>query len=328
MMRDSESPRNHPGSIVDYYGTPAIKSTKGKHDPDLPIKHWWITAPVAEAVVVAEQLSTHHDRLFPPLLRQDRRRRLAATRCSTPSPPTSTRPAHRTGLQKIPPGKIRPHMFRRTMAMLTDQFPGSEIALGIQLKHIASRALANRSTQGYANADNSWAEHLESAIDAARFRRLEDLYQAHKTGEPIGYGPGAERMAQTFNDIQHTAQARGGDATVERALLRKARISIRFGVLNHCVMDENNPVGAACLENAVVPEGHKGPLHDRCRPDRCANSVIGPEHVPIWASERRTLLTLIDTPGLSTCRKEAPAARVERSRSHSRQDATPTRSTQ
>jgi hypothetical protein len=62
------------------------------------------------------------------------------------------------------------------MAMLTDQFPGSEIALGIQLKHIASRALANRSTQGYANADSSWAAHLESAIDAARFQRLEDLY--------------------------------------------------------------------------------------------------------------------------------------------------------
>jgi hypothetical protein len=194
---------------------------------------------------------------------------------------------------------------RRTMAMLTDQFPGSEIALGIQLKHIASRALANRSTQGYANADSSWAAHLESAIEAARFRRLEDLYQAHKTGAPIGYGPGAERMAHTFNDIQHRAQARGGDTTVERALLRKGRISIRFGVLNHCVMDENNPVGAACLENAVIPERHTGPLHDRCRPDRCANSVIGPEHLPIWASERRTLLTLIDTPGLSTCRKQA-----------------------
>jgi hypothetical protein len=191
------------------------------------------------------------------------------------------------------------------MAMLTDQFPGSEIALGIQLKHIASRALANRSTQGYANADGSWAAHLESAIEAARFRRLEDLYQTHKTGEPIGYGPGAEQMTQMFNDIQHTAQARGGHATVERVLLRKARISIRFGVLNHCVMDENNPAGAACLETAVVPEGHKGPLHDRCRPDRCANSVIGPEHVPIWACERRTLLTLIDTPGVSTCRKEA-----------------------
>lgn len=35
------------------------------------------------------------------------------------------------------------------MAMLTDHFPGSEIALGIQLKHVARRALANRSTLGY-----------------------------------------------------------------------------------------------------------------------------------------------------------------------------------
>jgi hypothetical protein len=255
-------------------------------------------------MVVAEQLSTRGDRLFPPLFRQDAVAPRSDQMLDAFTAHINANSA-RTGLQQIPRSRIRPHMFRRTMVMLTDQFPGSEIALGIQLKHIASRALANRSTQGYANVDTSWAAHLESAIDAARFRRLEDLYQAHKTGEPIGYGPGAARMAQTFNDIQHTAQARGGDATVERALLRNARISIHFGVLNHCVMDENNPVGALCLEQAVVPKGHKGPLHDRCRPDRCPNSVIGVEHVPIWASERRTLLTLIDTPGLSTCRKEA-----------------------
>ncbi|MBX9978193.1 hypothetical protein [Mycobacterium gordonae] len=304
MMRDSEIHEIAPGSIVDYYGTPAIKSTKRKHDPGLPIKHWWITAPVAEAVVVAEQLSTRPDRLFPPLLRHH-----AAVSRSDQMLDAFT--AHvnatsaRTGLQQIPPGQIRPHMFRRTMAMLTDQFPGSEIALGIQLKHIASRALANHSTQGYANADGSWAGHLESAIEVARFRRLEDLYQEHKAGKPIGYGPGAEQMTQIFDDLQHSVRARAGDASVERALLRKARISIRFGVLNHCVMDENNPAGAACLENAVVPQGHKGPLHDRCRPDRCPNSVIGPEHVPIWASERRNLLTLIATPGVSTCRREA-----------------------
>lgn len=160
------------------------------------------------------------------------------------------------------------------MAMLNDQFPGSEIAMGIQLKHIASRALANRSTQGYANADNSWADHLESAINAARFRRIEDLYHAHNAGELIGYGPGVDRITQTFNDIQHAVQARGGDATVERAMLRNARLSIRFGALNHCVMDESNPAGAACLDNAIIPEGHTGPLQDRCRPDRCANSVI------------------------------------------------------
>jgi hypothetical protein len=149
------------------------------------------------------------------------------------------------------------------MAMLTDQFPGSEIALGIQLKHIASRALANRSTQGYANADDSWAEHLESAIDAARFRRIEDLYHAHKAGQPVGYGPGADRITQTFNDIPLTVQARGGDATVERAMLCKGRLSIRFGALNHCVMDESNPAGAACLDNAIIPEG----IRDHYRTD-------------------------------------------------------------
>lgn len=302
MMRDSEVHEIARGSIVDYYGTPAIKSTKGKHDPNLPTKHWWITTPVAEAIAVGEQLSESHERLFPPLLRKSADVARSHQMLDAFIDHVNATRA-RTGLEPIPPGKTRPHMFRRTMAMLTDQFPGSEIALGIQLKHIASRALANRSTQGYANADNSWADHLESAIDAARFRRIEDLYQAHKGGQPIGFGPAADRITQTFSSIQQAVQARGGDATVERAMLRNARLSIRFGVLNHCAMEQNNPAGAACLENAVIPEGHKGPLQDRCRPDRCANSVIAPEHIPIWNAERRSLLTLIDTPGLSSCRK-------------------------
>jgi hypothetical protein len=110
-------------------------------------------------------------------------------------------------------------------------------------------------------------------------------------------------LAKTFASIQETVKARGGDAAVERALLRKARISIRFGSLSHCAFDEDNPTGAVCLENAIIPTGHKGPLQDRCRPDRCANSVIGPGHLPIWDAERRTLLTLINTPKLPACRK-------------------------
>lgn len=302
MMRDSEIHEIAPGSIVECFGTPAIKSTKGKHDPNLPVKHWWITAPVAEAIVVAEQLSQRDDRLFPPLVRESAEVARSHQMLDAFIGHVNATSA-RTGLDPIPHGKSRPHMFRRTMAMLTDQFPGSEIALGIQLKHIASRALANRSTQGYANADDSWAEHLESAVDAARFRRLEDLYRTHKAGEPIGCGPGADRITQAFNHIQQTVQARQGDAAVKRALLHNARLSIRFGVLNHCVMDDSNPAGAMCLENAAIPEGHKGPLQDRCRPDRCSNSVIGLEHIPIWQAEQRTLLTLIETPGLSACRK-------------------------
>ena len=115
MMRDCEIHEITRGSIVDYYGTPAIKSTKGKHDPNLPIKHWWITAPVAEAVVVAEQLSAGHDRLFPPLHRQH-----AVVARSDQMLDAFTTHVNETsawtGLQMIPPGNVRPHMFRRILS--------------------------------------------------------------------------------------------------------------------------------------------------------------------------------------------------------------------
>ena len=91
MMRDSEVHEIAAGSIVEYYGTPAIKSTKGKHDPNLPIKHWWITEPVAEAIAVAEQLA-EHPTSSSRLCRANPPTSPAATRCSTPSSTTSTRP--------------------------------------------------------------------------------------------------------------------------------------------------------------------------------------------------------------------------------------------
>jgi hypothetical protein len=154
---------------------------------------------------------------------------------------------HWTGLDEIPAGRVRPHMFRRTMAMLTDQFPGSEVALGLQLKHFAARALANRTTQSYAASDPNWAALLDTALDATQFRRFTDLY--------------------------------------------------------NCLFDPANPAGALCLENATIPDGHSGPLHERCRPDRCRNSMIGVEHLAIHDSHRRIHLTLLDTPSLPPTRK-------------------------
>lgn len=153
--------------MVEYYGTPAIASTKQKRDPNLPIKHWWITEPVAEAIVVAEQLSDDPDRVFAPIDRKDDSQRVHGANMLDSFIRHVNATREWTGLEAIPAGKVRPHMFRRTMAMLTDQFAGSEIALGIQLKHVATRALANRCTRGYAASDAAWAEHLDSAIEAA-----------------------------------------------------------------------------------------------------------------------------------------------------------------
>jgi hypothetical protein len=44
---------------------------------------------------------------------------------------------------------------------------------------------------------------------------------------------------------------------------------------------------------------------DRCRPARCANSIIGSDHVPIWNAEKYALHTLLATPGLAAARTAA-----------------------
>lgn len=158
--------------------------------------------------------------------------------------------------------------------------------------------------------DPKWARHLTQAIHERRLQRLTDLFGADSRGENIGYGPGADHLRDTFADIRHQAdqhrvthQAHHGDVRVEHDLLRRTRLSIRFGTLNHCTMNDDDPTGAKCLEDATIPDGHPGPLIDRCRPSRCANSVITPEHLPIWQAEHTSLTRLLDQPGLPAGRR-------------------------
>ncbi|MFJ4731463.1 integrase [Streptomyces sp. NPDC088770] len=312
MMRDSEIHEILRDPVVEHYSTPAVASTKIKGTTHRPGKHWWISEPIVEALAVAEAVSLHPERVFSPVSASKQEdgtvigvRMLAAF--------VNFVNANRawTGLDEIPSTYIRPHMFRKTMAMLTDQFPGSEIATGIQLKHIAARALANATTQSYAASDAEWAKYLEDALDNVKFRKIKDLYNRHTEGEEIGFGPGAERVKDAFDQITATVKARNGDARTAESLLRTTRIHIRFGMLNNCTADHTNPVGAACLENAIVPEGHVGPLDERCRPDRCANSMIGPEHLPIYDSHQRKQLQIINSPSIPACRRDLAEREVE-----------------
>jgi hypothetical protein len=304
MMRDSELRAITHDSVVEHYGAPAVAATKRKRDPDLPTRHWWIIEPVAQALLTAAELSEHPELTFASVRGTGNENELFASTQAIESfiARVNTHRQH-TGLDTIPTDRVTPHMFRRTMAMLTRDYAGSEIALGMQLKHAATRALANRSTQGYAATAPAWARYFDDALASARFERLRDLYDTHRRGQTIGYGPAADRLRDTFDTVTRTAQTQQGDARVEYDLLRRARISLRFGTLNHCALDEANPTDAKCLDNAVVPPGHRGPLVDRCQPGRCANSVIGPEHLPVWRAEEHSLLTLLDTPNLAPCRR-------------------------
>ncbi|MFD4540772.1 integrase [Streptomyces bauhiniae] len=305
MMRDSEIHEILRGSVVEHHNAPAVSSTKIKGTSNRPGKHWWIADPIVEALAVAEEVSLHPERVFASV---------HSTRQDDGTPDSVDMLASfvqfvnagRTwsGLDEIPTTYIRPHMFRKTMAMLTDQFPGSEIATGIQLKHMAARALANATTRSYAASDDNWAKYLEDALNNVKFRKIKDLYQQHAAGEEIGFGPGAERVKDAFDQITATVKARNGDARTADTLLRTTRIHIRFGMLNNCTADHANPVGAVCLENAIIPDGHVGPLDWRCRPDRCANSMIGPEHLPIYDSHQRKQLEIINNPSIPRCRRD------------------------
>jgi hypothetical protein len=304
MMRDSEIHEILRESVVEHYSTPAIASTKIKGTTGRPGKHWWIADPVAEALAVAEAVSSHPDRVFAPVHITGPDGTIDGVKMLESFVAAVNAGRRWSGLDEIPPAYIRPHMFRRTMAMLTDQFPGSEIATGIQLKHLATRALANASTRGYAASDKNWAKYLQSALDSAKFRKIKDLYQRHTAGEEIGFGGGADRVKDAFDKITATVKARNGDARTAETLLNTARIHIRFGALNHCTADHANPVGAVCLDNAVVPEGHVGPLHERCRPDRCGNSMITSDHLPFYDSHGRKQLEIINNPRIPSVRRE------------------------
>lgn len=314
MMRDSELREITKDSLVEHYGSPAVRSCKRKKDPDLPTEHWWIIEPVAQAIRMAAQLSKHPNLAFGAVRDYEDGETLFDSRVIISSFIDRVNKTHSAkGLEPIPDAqRANPHMFRRTMAMLTREFPAAEIALGIQLKHAGTRALANRSTPGYYAADNRWDKYFDQALASARLQRLADLYATHRDGNIIGYGPGADRLRTTFDAVTEAAdtlrangQAQHGDSRVEYELLRKTRFSIRFGKLNHCTMDDANPAGAKCIEDAIVPDGHTGPLIDRCQPGLCANSFIAPEHIPIWSAERESLAKLQQAPKLGQCRREA-----------------------
>lgn len=72
-------------------------------------------------------------------------------------------------------------------------------------------------------------------------------------------GPGAQQLSRAFDKIRDTVTAQGGDATVEHTLLKQARISICFGTLNNCLVDEANPWSdhavAAAIPAATVRQG-------------------------------------------------------------------------
>ncbi|GHE12972.1 hypothetical protein [Streptomyces alanosinicus] len=318
LMRDSEVQEIQRDAVRTYFGSPAVRSRKTKLDPTRPELYWWIIEPVAEALAVLEKLAWHPTHLF------------AALRPPT-GKQTHTEPgissdaeidffingintiAHRHGLAKIPPSHVRSHMFRKTMSQLAGREPDSEVALGLQLKHAARRAMANRTTQAYAQMDTSWAKEFDTELQQAAARKLVDLLRGRRQGQRVAVGPGAARLHAGLDKVIDTInsnpqlRAQIADARVEEALLADEFPNLHLGTINHCMFDAPQ---AECQDELPEDQRGRAPLLGACQPARCRNSTITRAHAPYWVAEEDDLTARSRDPRLSPPRRESVFVRL------------------
>ncbi|MGW7752339.1 hypothetical protein ACWGK6_12375 [Streptomyces violaceusniger] len=321
MMRDSEVQEITREAVGSHFGSPAVKSRKTKKEPTRPEQFWWIIEPVAEAIAVAEKVSWHPTHLFatlePPARGetsyQGRPGIIAGDEIDYFMDRVNATGDH-LGLVKIPQAHVRPHMFRKTMSMITSREPDSEIALGLQLKHAARRAMSNRTTQAYGRMDVSWIKEFDDQLEHAAALRLVELLKARRGGDVVAVGPGAARLHAGLDkviaavDSDPELRAQIADERLQASLLASEFPELHLGTLNHCLFDAPQ---AECQNELPPDQRGRAPLIGACQPDRCRNSVITRAHAPIWAAEEEDLTAMAKEPRMAPPRREAVLIRLD-----------------
>lgn len=292
MMRDSELLSIKKGSLTTFYGAPAVASQLRKGRRGTHRRNWWIIEPVAQAIAVAERLA-HGDDVFG----SSRREKVGADsagRFDRHSElkkliPQINELGTAAGLDPIPHHHLAPHMFRRTMAVITAQQPDGEIALGIQLKHAARRAVANGTTSAYASETPEWAAEFEHELQEAVASRLVGAWSAQESDGTRLAGAGAQRFRDELKAVEDELRTRVkvGDERTLRTLLRDRFSTLRWGTINHCL---GVPEQAACLQGVTAEAAAQGVMPNRCQPATCGNSVVTDEHAPVWIAEEQDLI--------------------------------------
>lgn len=159
-------------AVVEHYSTPAISSTKVKGTSDRPGKHWWSAEPVAESLLIAEAVSTHPERVFAPLRSENDATAEGVNMLA--SFVTVVNAGRRwTGLDEIPRAHLRPHMFRRTMAMLTQGAAALRAAMTRLLEGHPQR------TDGRLTKENLYKEAQVSRATMNRAHAVTAEWDAH-----------------------------------------------------------------------------------------------------------------------------------------------------
>lgn len=313
MMRDSELLSIKKGALTTFYGAPAVTSRLRKGRRGTHHRNWWIIEPVAQAISVAEQLtvgeavfgssrrSQKNEGHLVTFDRHDELKKFIAQLNAV---------GERAGLEPIPEFHLAPHMFRRTMAVITAQQPDGEIALGIQLKHAARRAVANGTTSGYASETPEWAAEFEHELQEAVASRLVGMWSSESVSDVRLAGAGAQRFRNELANVEEEAASavKIGDERTLRALLRDRFSTLRWGTINHCLGD---PAQAACLKGLPAETAEGGVMPNRCQPTACGNSVVTDEHAPVWIAEERDLVAKLRDRSMASHNREQLEAELQ-----------------
>ena len=322
MMRDSEVQSIATGAVGTYYGAPAVTSILHKGQPGAGTpQRWWVSPPVVRALEVAERITRDPGRLFGSV-RTGINRDLAGfdqyEQIRSFIGWVNDHSPH-NGLEPIPTTALAPHIFRRTMAVITANEPDGEIALGITLKHNATRALANATTSGYAAPTPEWAKEFEHHAKEAAAGELVADWARHAEGERSARGPGASTFVNGLASVTDHANptAAVGNERMLRNLLRDEFATIRLGTLNHCLGD---PSKALCLEGASAAVKAGGPIPSMCQPSTCRNSVITEKHLPIWQHEEGDLVEKLNDKKMAAVHRQRLEAQLADVRRITRQE--------
>lgn len=323
MMRDSEIQGIPAGALGTRYGAPVIHSrVHKKHHPAGQPETWWVSEPVVQAIKVAEQITRDPARLFGSI-REGRNRDMVGFDVREQIPKfiawvNDHSPGN--GLEPIPDCHLAPHMFRRTMAIITANEPDGEIALGITLKHNATRALANSITSGYAAATPAWALEFDHQGKNAAAGELVADWATRAGGGRIARGPGANTYLARLDHVTASTQpplVHHGDERMLRDLLRDEFSTVRLGTLNHCLGDVEK---AECLRNLSEEARAAGPVPSLCQPTTCRNAVITDKHMPIWVAEEEELVKRLKDRRIASVHRQRLQTQLDDVRKITRQE--------
>lgn len=178
---------------------------------------------------------------------------------------------------------------RRTLASRIAREPFGLIAGMLHYKHVKLTTFL-----GYAGKDPSWIQDLAIEEFSANEEFLGQIWEDIQDGALAG---------ARGHELIHEFKGMAGDIKKNslQYFIENNRRNLHVGLLNYCLFQRDR---ALCLTNnkSDLPEK---PIINACYPERCANSCISKNHIPIWQAQLNDAQAMLNHKNVSIPQKIA-----------------------